>query len=68
MTNRHWSRKTGHYLPSVCTTDRIKRDLYVHAVASTDAAKHGPVRAEVKSTAVLNRTLSLTLGWHIDCW
>ena len=35
------------------------------AVASTDADKHGPVRAEVKSTAVLN-SKSLALGGHID--
>jgi hypothetical protein len=35
-------------------------------VASTDAAKHGPVRAEVKSTAVLINRMSLALGGHID--
>ncbi len=34
-------------------------------VASTDAAKHGPVRAAVKKTSVLNRK-SLALGGHID--
>ena len=37
------------------------------SVASTDAARHGPVRAEVKSTAVLNRK-SLARGGHIDRW